>query len=62
VSLPDVPIRGLSLPFVPYLIAIWKWYTGIGQLVGTLSSQVEGGFLMLARLKSSDGWSVEQSS
>jgi hypothetical protein len=50
------------LPFVPYLIAIWKWYTGIGQLVGALSSQVEGGFLMLARLKSSEGWSVEQSS
>jgi hypothetical protein len=44
------------------LIAIWKWYTGIGLLVGTLSSQAKGGFLMLARLKSSEGWSVEQSS
>jgi hypothetical protein len=44
------------------LIAIWKWYTGIGQLVGTLSSQVEGGFLMLAQQNSSFGWNVEQSS
>ena len=48
VSLPDVPVRGLSLPFVPYLIAIWKWYTGNGQLAEALSSQAGGGFLMLA--------------
>jgi hypothetical protein len=47
VSLPDVPIRGLSLPFVPYLIAIWKWYTWNGQVAGALSSQAEGGFLMM---------------
>jgi len=44
------------------LIAIWKWYTGNGQLAGALSSQTEGDFLMVEYEKSSDGWSVEQSS
>jgi len=40
------------------LIAIWKWYTWNGQVAGALSSQAEGGFLMLEYQKSSAAFSL----